>query len=794
MGWLRGESMLKAKTRWLEQEKDEEIIQLFVEELEITPLVASLLVNRGIKTIEKARAFLLIEKQDFHDPFLLKDMDKAVHRINEAIDQEEKILIYGDYDADGVSSTTVLLTTLRGMGANVDFYIPNRFTEGYGPNEAAFRQAHSSGYGLIITVDTGIAAVHEAEVAKELGIDLIITDHHEPGPVLPDALAIVHPKQPGCSYPFKELAGVGVAFKLSSALLGEVPTDLLEVAAIGTIADLVALHGENRLIAKKGIQQLKSTNRVGLQALLKVANVQKNDINEDTIGFSIGPRINAVGRLQSADPAVDLLLSEDIEEATELAEEIDLLNKERKKLVNQMTEEAILEVETHYPIENNPVLIIAKENWNPGVVGIVASRLVDRYYRPTIVLSIDPEKGTAKGSARSIEGFDLFENLSTCREILPHFGGHPMAAGMTLDVNHVDQLRQRLIDLANRQLTENDFTPITKVDVSCSLEEITVQSIEEMQLLAPFGMNNPKPIVQVVDVTLANVRKIGADQTHLKLVFSQNEHQLDSVGFGLGHIHDELSPYVTISAIGELTINEWNNHRKPQIMLQDVKVEDWQLFDLRGSSNIDRLLKMHLNKELLFITFKKSTYTLLKEKGVAETCHFVQSKDDAINVDVKDRHIAMIDLPPSLELMDSLFQKGKPARVYSVFMQEADHFFATIPTREHFKWFYGFLLKKGSFHLKEQGELLAKHKGWSKETIEFMSQVFFELEFVTIENGVISTNSTTQKRDLAESKTYADKLMQIELEKTLLYTSYMQLKEWFESRFQASSKEAIVNV
>ena len=776
--------MLKAKTRWMVQSSDDSLIKTFIDHLSITPIVASLLINRGIRSIEKAREFLQIEEQDFHDPFLLKDMDKAVRRIKTAIENDEKIIIYGDYDADGVSSTTVLLTTLRKLGAQADFYIPNRFSEGYGPNELAFRDVHKNGFSLIITVDTGIAAVHEANVAKELGVDLIITDHHEPGPMLPDAFAIIHPKQPECPYPFKELAGVGVAFKLSHALLGELPSDLLEIAAIGTIADLVALHGENRLIAKKGIDQLKTTNRTGLKALLNVAKVNSNEINEDTIGFALAPRINAVGRLQSADPAVDLLLTEDAEEAFDIAQEIDLLNKERQKLVSSMTEEAIEEVETRFPIKDNPVLVIAKEGWNPGVVGIVASRLVERFYRPTIVLCIDKEKGIAKGSARSIVGFDLFANLSTCRDILPHFGGHPMAAGMTLALENVDSLRNRLVENAKSILTEDDFTPITKVDVSCKLEDITVKSIEEMQRLAPFGMGNPKPIVQIEEVTLANIRKIGAEQNHLKLVFEQEEHQLDSVGFGFGYIHDELSPSVTLSAIGELSINEWNNFRKPQLMLQDVKVDRWQLFDFRGTRNVDKLLKtLASTKDTMIITFRSSLFESLKNKGFGQNSIFIESQAVAEELNIKNKNLVLLDLPSSLMLLDSLFSKGIPDRIYTIFLQEADHFFATIPTRDHFKWYYGFLMKKGPFKLKEQGKQLALYKGWSEETVEFMSQVFFELKFVTIENGVISTNFSSQKRDLTESKTYAQKQMQIELEKTLLYTSYMQLKEWFEDRF-----------
>ncbi|MFC0270126.1 single-stranded-DNA-specific exonuclease RecJ [Metabacillus herbersteinensis] len=784
--------MLKAKTRWTIQPSDEKTVQALVNELSITPLVASLLVKRGYTSVEAASEFLKIEEQTFHDPYLLKDMDIAVQRINDAIKQSERILVYGDYDADGVSSTTVLLTTLQKLGADVDYYIPNRFSEGYGPNETAFRKAHENKVNLIITVDTGISAVHEASIAKELGVDLIITDHHEPGPVLPDALAILHPKQSGCSYPFKDLAGVGVALKLAHALLGEIPKELLELAAIGTIADLVPLHGENRLIARRGIQQLKETKRIGLRALLKVAGSNQSEVNEETIGFALAPRINAVGRLQSADPAVDLLMTELEEEAFEIANGIDLLNKERQKNVSTITEEAIEEVEKSFPISENSVLVIAKEGWNPGVVGIVASKLVEKYYRPTIILCIDNDKGIAKGSARSIAGFDLFESLSECRDILPHFGGHPMAAGMTLNMEHVDELRSRLIKIADSTMTQEDFTPITTVDVRCSLEEVTVQSIEEMHLLAPFGMSNPKPVVLIEDVTLGNVRKIGTNQNHLKMVLEVEGTSIDCVGFGYGYVHDELSPATTLSAIGQLSINEWNNFRKPQLMLQDLCVNEWQLFDHRGTNNIEKLIQTISKVQSHIITFQHEMYERVKKIDSKAEVSFIQSKDEALNINVSNKYVVFVDTPPSTELLYSLFDKGKPERVYAIFLQENDNFFATIPTRDHFKWFYGYLLKRGPFDLKHKGEELARHRGWSKETIEFMSKVFFELEFVTIENGIISIQTQSSKRDLSESILFAKKQQQIELEKMLLYTSYQQLKLWFNEHMNSTSK--LVNV
>ncbi|MFT4412763.1 single-stranded-DNA-specific exonuclease RecJ [Fredinandcohnia humi] len=785
--------MLQSKTRWKVNENNIELTNLLINELQVTPLVASLLINRGLTTVEAAREFLNIEDIDFHDPYLLDQMDVAIDRITRAINNNERILVFGDYDADGVSSTTVMVTVLKEKGADVEFYIPNRFTEGYGPNETAFRWAKSEGFSLIITVDTGISALHEAEIAKELGIDLIITDHHEPGPELPAATAIIHPKKPNSQYPFKELAGVGVAFKVAHALRGEVPTDLLDVAVIGTIADLVPLHDENRLLAKRGIRALQSTTRPGIKALLKKARIDSSEVNEETVGFAIGPRINAVGRLGSADPAVHLLMTFDPEEAAMIADEIDDLNKERQHLVNQMTEEAIKEVEEKFPPSSNPVLVIAREGWNSGVIGIVASRLVERFYRPTIVLSIDPEKGLAKGSARSIEGYNLFESLSTCRDILPHFGGHPMAAGMTLEVSNIDELRKRLIDIANQVLTPEDFQPITIVDTSCLLSDITIETILEMNKLSPFGMGNPKPKVLIHEVEISSLRKIGADQSHLKVVLQQEPLTLDAVGFGMGYVSEGISPLSKLSVIGELTINEWNNSRKPQIMLQDVAVHEWQLFDIRGMKDFSSYLSKIDDDKLQLIAFSKDTITKLNITNRENEILFVKSYEEARDAQLDSKYVVLLDLPDEDILIKALFEATFPSRIYTLFYHEQEHFFSTIPTREHFKWFYAFLSKKGPFDMNRYAADLAKYRGWSRETIDFMSKVFFELEFVKIDKGFISLSNQAKKRDLTESKTYQLKVQRIELEKQLLYSSYQQLKHWFDTinKGSLSLEEAI---
>ncbi|WP_078428976.1 single-stranded-DNA-specific exonuclease RecJ [Alkalihalobacterium alkalinitrilicum] len=778
--------MLKSNKRWKLAQLEQDKVNLLMEELNLSPIVAKLLVLRGIDTVQAATRFLYKEEVSFYDPFLLDGMKEAVDRIKEAIVKNEKILIYGDYDADGVSSTSVMIYLMKELGANFNYYIPNRFTEGYGPNEAAFRQAKVDGYDLIVTVDTGISAVHEAEVAKEIGIDLIITDHHEAPPHLPDAYAIVNPKKPGCTYPFKGLAGVGVAFKLAHALLEEVPSHLLDIVAIGTIADLVPLVDENRLLAKKGIEALQRTTKPGLRAIKKIAGIDGQTVNAEHVGFAIGPRINAAGRLDSADPAVELLTTDDEMVGKEIAEEIDQLNKERKAIVDEMAKEAIAQVETQFPPSDNRVLIVGKEGWNPGVIGIVASRLVEKFYRPTIVLSLDREKGVAKGSARSIEGFDMFVNLSESRDILPHFGGHPMAAGLTMQIEHVEELRNRLNSQADRLLTEEDFIPITNVDLVATLDEISLDVINQLEELAPYGVSNPVPKVMIEEVNIAQIRRIGTDENHLKVLFEHEGTTLDGIGFQLGYLHPEINQAAKISAVGTISVNEWNGHCKPQIFLEDIQVNEWQLFDWRNAKKLlDNIQSLPLQKRTL-IAFQRSTVDKLGLETIKdEIC--VHSFD---LVDLEGKYIILLDLPNSVKQLQELLsmKEGTPERIYSVFYQEDSNFFTTLPKREHFKWYYAFLTKKGAFDIKKYGQQLATHKGWSKNTVDFMTKVFFELDFVTINNGIISLHPTPSKKGLDESETYQRMTEQSKLEQQFLYSSYYELKLWFDQVIEQARK------
>ena len=782
---LRGVFMLKTKARWKIEKQNEEAVNNLVSSLNISPLVARLLLNRGLDTVEAAKKFLDAEHEEVYDPFLLDGMSKAVDRIEEAIAKNEKILIYGDYDADGVSSTSVMIYTLREKKANFDYYIPNRFTEGYGPNEKALRWAKEQGYELIVTVDTGISAVHEAEVAKEIGLDLIVTDHHEAPPVLPNAYCIINPKKPNCPYPFKGLAGVGVAFKVSHALLGRVPVELLDIVTIGTISDLVPLVSENRLFVKKGLKVLHQSKKPGILAIKKVCSIDSQLINEEHVGFAIGPRINAAGRLESADPAVELLTTDNVEEAFEIASYINELNKNRQELVNDMALEAINEVESLYPPEQNDVLIVAKEGWNAGVIGIVASRLVERFYRPTIVMSIDKEKGIAKGSARSIEGFDMFKNLSFSRDILPHFGGHPMAAGLTMGIDDIDLLRSRLNKQAKETLTAEDFIPIQKIDIVTDLKEISLEVIEELDRLSPFGVGNPTPKVMINEVNIEQIRKIGSEENHIKISFEQHGAVLDGIGFHLGHIYEEVTPLARLSAVGKLSINEWNGHCKPQLIIEDVGINHWQLFDWRNVQKLNTRLKKLPKEKRVYIAFQQETLDNLK---LEEYLDEIILYEDTSKINFGNKFVVLLDLPPVKNMLYDLFNGQIPERIYAVFFQQETHFFSTMPTREHFKWFYGFLLKQKEFNLNRYGNQLATHKGWSKDTVEFMSQVFFELDFVTIKNGLIHLNQSISKKDLDESKTYRKKMNQSQLENEFLYSSYKELKQWFEKTLVDTTK------
>ncbi len=820
--------MLKARTRWQLAVYDEAISDKLAVECGISPLLARLLVIRGIDTPERAKHFLHVSVDQFHSPFLLDGMEKSVARIKQAIERQEPICIYGDYDADGVSSTSLMVHLMREMGATFDYYIPNRFKEGYGLNNEALRYIHSTGCKLVITVDTGISAVEQVAYGQSLGLDIIVTDHHEPPEVIPQAFAVINPKKPGCPYPFEMLAGVGVAFKLAHALLGEPPLHLLDLAAIGTIADLVPLVDENRVIASLGLARLNHTRNVGLQALLRVCGLEETELSAGHVGFAIGPRINAGGRLETAEAAVKLLTVTDADEANTYAKQLDALNTERQELVQQMTEEAVAMVLADYPPESNAVLVLAKEGWNVGVVGIVASRIVEQFYRPTIVLGIDPEKGTAKGSARSIAGFDMYQALTACKELLPHYGGHTMAAGMTLPVDNLPLFRDKLQEVARACLSAEDFTPITKVDVQVELDSFGLDEVTELEALAPFGMGNPTPLLLLTDVQTSDLRKIGRDDAHLKCALVGNGKSIDAIGFKLAHVTDQMTTNARLNVVGELSVNEWNGRRKPQLTIRDLAIPHRQVFDWRGSKEkLRKWQSLQTDSAVLTVTFERDNYALLKElsaasetaaaaataepaageassgtagadrrtvPGFALYCAQADGADDDMAPYEASKVVVLYDLPKSkAALAQVLTRLPQIERIYCLFGDGQLGFDSmNFPSREQFKQLYAMLRQFPTLQ-KQHVQALAKKQQLRVDVLARMLAVFCELGFLHEFDTYFEIVPNPPKNALDNSRLYTNWMEEAELATELLLSSHDTLRtylnRWVEPHSSLEEKE-----
>jgi single-stranded-DNA-specific exonuclease len=571
--------MIQRKTRWAVapwSKDDEDKSKQLAMHLNLSPLVARLLVQRGFGDAEAAERFLRGGEEHFHDPYLLLGMKAAVERIQQAAANKEKIRIYGDYDADGVSSTSLLVHLFRTLDYHFDYYIPHRALEGYGLNKKAIELAAEEGIRLIVTVDTGISAVQEIEYAKELGIDVVVTDHHEPPEQIPSACAIVNPKQAGCTYPFKGLAGVGVAFKLAQALLERPPLEWADIVSLGTIADLMPLKDENRIFVRYGLERMRNHTSTGFRALAEAGGIELDNLTASNIAFGMAPRVNAAGRLDHAKRAVELLTTEDYDNAILAAIGLDSLNKERQRVVESIVKEAEQQWKDKCEAAEQAgqlspaVIVLAAEGWNVGVIGIVASKLLERNYKPVIILGIDAQSGMCKGSARSIEGFDLHAALTACDELLDHYGGHQAAAGMSLHRDRLPAFEERLSALALEWLSADDWVPKTAVDLVCSVDEATLETINELAQLEPFGMGNPSPRLMFQQTVLADRRSIGKESKHLKLSLGSGRRLLDGIAFNMGMLTDQLKPGSKIDIIGELSVNEWNGQRKPQLQLHDV--------------------------------------------------------------------------------------------------------------------------------------------------------------------------------------------------------------------------------
>lgn len=787
--------MLLSKARWKISEIDSNEAEKLATTLNIDPIIAKLLMVRGITEPGQADEFLNGSPDHFHDPFLLDGMSEAVERIRSALERKEKIRIYGDYDADGVSSTSLMIFLLRRLGADFDYYIPHRVNEGYGLNREAIDHAKRSGIALIITVDTGISAREEIAYASGLGIDTIVTDHHEPPELLPEAVAVINPKKPGCPYPFKELAGVGVAFKLAHGLLGTAPLELLEIAAIGTVADLMPLVGENRLIVRLGLEQLRGTANTGLKALIGVAGIEKSELTATHIGFALAPRINASGRLDTADHAVQLLVTGQEQEAESLAFELDQLNKERQKIVDETVKEALRQIgEKGYDDPARRVLVLAEEGWNPGVIGIVASKILEKFYRPTIIFSIDPETGVAKGSARSIPGFDIYRALTACSELFDHFGGHQAAAGMSLHRDRIDELRDSLEQIAGEWLQEDELIPILEADLSCSLPEAPLEYIRQIERLAPFGMGNPSPRFVFQGLKLNDKKIMGKDRQHLKLVLSSAAAKtactMEAVGFGYGPAAGNISPTAEIDVFGELSVNEWNGMRRAQIIIQDMRIPRPQVFDWRGGKAPAERYAGDPAK-LSVLICDQADLDLLPAPWVEAGCGIwlAQEKEEPVLVNgnpdrapfgaVKD--LVLYTLPHQEEQLSSALRSAASAeRIYAVFQEPAGNHLTKLPARDGFKIVYAAISKQESFDWGDAGfrDVFSKRTGLSRQALQFILDVFEELGFVEREGAVYRRVASPAKRDLTESNRYQGVVSRQHMEQGLIFSSGSDLTDY----------------
>ena len=767
--------MLKSQMRWQIQELNHDDLNK-IKNFEIHPIIAKILLQRGINTKTDIERFFNIDNTLLYDPFLMGGMEKAVKRIHSAILKKEKILIYGDYDADGVTSTAVLYKTLKMLGADFAYYIPNRFTEGYGLNNEAVIEAKKRNFNLIVTVDTGITAIEEAKLAKDLDLCLIITDHHEPPQELPDAFAIINPKKPDETYPYKYLAGVGVAFKLAHALLGRIPNELLDLAAIGTIADLVPLTDENRVIAALGLNRIRKTNNPGLKVMLEETGLTGKELTSGHVGFIIAPRINASGRLDTAKNAVRLFITEDPQEAKQLVKQLDDINQERQNLVELITDEAVKIIETNN-IDQDKVIVLANENWNEGVIGIVASKISGKYYRPAIILNIDTETRIAKGSARSIEGYNIYRALALVDKILLNFGGHPMAAGLSIKEEDIPLLREKLNKLADEWLTDDDLMPIEKIETVCNLNDINIELINQIEKMQPFGIGNPSPKFLIEKAQVLDIRAIGNNNQHLKINLKDQNQLLESIAFGKGKLLKDIANYSDIQLLGELSINKWKGRIKPQIIIRDLKIETLQVFDWRNKNLFEGLKEVEIIDTILLFKEKNKTFEEFIKTGYLSTM-YGQTTLAYNNEMVKN--LVLIHLPSSIEEVKQIFKiYSNIERIYCVFEQDTVDSKGYPVDRDLYKKVYTSLKEKESFKNRKEAETYVNKLELSSEIIHFILDVFIELGFIIIEGEKIIFNSEPEKKELSESELYRKFSEQEEIRQLFFNSNHQTLKNWF---------------
>ncbi|MBS3938224.1 MAG: single-stranded-DNA-specific exonuclease RecJ [Peptococcaceae bacterium] len=708
------------------------------------PIVLQILRSRGISDLKSLEAFLYPDFCHEHDPFLFRDMSLATLRLGLAREKNEKVLIHGDYDADGVTSAALLFLAFTRYGLKTQVYIPTR-AEGYGIQRESILLAHSQGVTLIVTADCGVQAVDEAKVAHSLGIDLIITDHHTPAPELPLAFAIIDPKIVGCPYPFKDLAGVGVAYKLACALLGEGARDLLDYVAVGTVADLVPLVGENRLYVRKGLALLNHP-RCSFKALMEVSGVKPAQISAGNIAYMLAPRLNAAGRLDDAVPALSLLLTQDDVVAQALARDLDAFNRERQRLEAEVLSEALAMVDL-----DAPALVLFAPHWPPGVIGIVASRLVERFHRPTILLCQD-DQGVWRGSGRSIIGFDLIAALRRCQAWLLQCGGHPMAAGLTMRGEQLSGFSTCFLSLAG-EISADLFVPRLRIQAELNLEEVTEQLLADIALLAPFGVGNAQPIFASNPCTLADKSLVGSERQHLRLLIARADgEKAGAIMFNQARRSAELSIGDRVRLAFRASLDTYKGKNQVSIHVQDFVVgREWWLVLLPCLAD-HRFMRLSAElRERFFTPAHRFMALLLRQEGrelVDKPTLALQGLDVVYLVTPHGRGQCLPDAPHVTYAMGSdLVYNGK------------EQLQLLVPKREQLAHYYRWLAKRTAFSLEEfageQGLLLSVAYSVCAATLH----MFTELDLVTFEFSggkvtLLHQSPGGPRRDLAQSPTY----------------------------------------
>jgi len=688
--------LLKSKFVWNESEKTtyESIGS------ELHPQVERLFLERNLGSVDALKGITTAE-ESWHDPFKFKDMQIVIDRIKQAVADNESILVYGDYDADGVTATAILIRALRYLGASANFYIPHRFFEGYGPNEDAFMQAVGEGYKLVITVDCGIAAVVEAEILKEHGVDLIIIDHHQPKAEIPQAIAIIHPEYDE-NYPFNYLAGAGVSLKVAEALRdGNLEDDDYMLAMFGTVGDIVDLIDENRSIVKKGLSAFRKTRLPGILAILQSAQINQYEVDETTVAFAICPRLNAPGRMDDGNISVELLLAEDKFMATEFAREVEGLNDERRTITNQTTEAAMAQAKAK-ELDKLAVLVLYHPDWHEGVLGIVASKVLNKYGKAAVVLTISDD-GLIKGSARAPEGLNILKALVANEDLLDKYGGHALAAGLTLNSDDPSELEAGL----NRAFANCVAVKAKPIDLHLKIEELDFKLVADIDYLAPFGEGNKKPVVKLSRIKVKNVKRVGATHEHLKFTMYSGKNSIDAIFFRGAAAFIYLTTDTEFDVLCEVEINEWNGNKKLQANIIDIKCDDVQLLDLRNQ---------RLDAE------------------------FVAVIDDGFIVD------RVFD---SKEMLKAAFGESGSRNVVLKRLKPV-----TMPARNQFVFVYKAVKKHAPFSFTTEVVAYFERGGVPKGMLDFIVRVFTEVGLFGYDEGIVCLNVVSKKVDFNAAPLY----------------------------------------